>query len=234
MSALPRNRIPEWMDQPSIPVPDHHQALTSLAAINRLSRTAGLFLPHILRLAQETGRREFTLLDVACGGADVPIRLAHLAGQQGIRLHLLLADRNETALRFAAAKQAPTAPATFALDAFSSQLPEADILTNSLFLHHLDSAQLSPALSHFSSLARRLLLISDLRRSRLGLGIALATCNLISRSALVHHDGPASVRAAFTLAEMRQAAQESFGRQSNAFTLRPVWPWRMLLTWRRK
>ena len=51
-----------------------------------------------------------------------------------------------------------------------------------------------------------MVLINDLRRAPLGYGLAWLGCRLLSMSQVVHVDGPLSVEAAFTLAEVRSLA----------------------------
>src|SRR4051812_8373658 len=103
LSDLPRRRVHEIMDGPDLPEPEHRAALAGLAALNRISRTAQSYLPHIVALAARLKRRELQLLDVACGGGDVPLALAQLAKKHGIELHLTLLDRSAVALQQAGA-----------------------------------------------------------------------------------------------------------------------------------
>ena len=56
--------------------------------------------------------------------------------------------------------------------------------------------------------ARRLVLVSDLRRSATGYFFAWAGCRLLSRSRVFHVDGTRSVAAAFTPAEARASGRE--------------------------
>jgi hypothetical protein len=50
-------------------------------------------------------------------------------------------------------------------------------------------------LSRFKAAARSLLLVSDLNRTRLHVAAATLWCYALTRSRVVRHDGPASVRA---------------------------------------
>ena len=69
-----------------------------------------------------------------------------------------------------------------------------DVVTNSLFLHHLpDSAAVMRLLAGMRQVAGRLMVISDLRRCRAGFAAAWLGCRVLSRSRVVHHDGPVSV-----------------------------------------
>jgi hypothetical protein len=105
-----------------------------------------------------------------------------------------------------------------------------DIITSSLFIHHLDEDQVASLLRRMAAAAQRLVLINDLRRSSLGLMLAYGATRLLTASPVVHTDGPLSVAAAFTLAEMRQLAKWA-GLED--FTVARRWPFRFLLTYRK-
>lgn len=230
--ALSRTRVDEIMDRPDLPADEHRQALAGLQTINRVSHVADSLLPHVLSLARDLDRRELQLLDVACGGGDVPITLARLARKHGVAIQLILADRSPTALRVsrASADTFSVPCETVEADVLTDALPQADIVTNSLFLHHLDPPDVVTALSRFKAAARSLLLVSDLQRTWLHMAAATLSCYVLSRSRVVHHDGPASVRAAFTIAELLDLAREA---ELAGAQIRRVWPYRMLLSWRR-
>lgn len=85
-------------------------------------------------------------------------------------------------------------------------------------------------LAAMKAAAGRLVLVSDLVRGRLNLGLVTAACRALSRSPVVHFDGPASVRAAYTPAELRALADQA---GLAGATVRPVFPCRMVLTWSR-
>ena len=74
------------------------------------------------------------------------------------------------------------------------------------------------------------LFISDLVRSRFNYFSVWLGVHLLSRSKIVHADGPLSIRGAFTIAEMKALAAEA-GMTSAG--IRPAFPCRMLLSWSR-
>jgi len=78
--------------------------------------------------------------------------------------------------------------------------------------------------------ARHLVVVSDLRRTRLGYLFAWVGCRLLSRSRVFHVDGTRSVEAAFTMDEARRLAERA-GLAGARIVAR--WPQRFLLTWRR-
>ena len=72
MTLLARRREPELMDQPDLAPPAHDSALAGLARINRWSAADAALRGPVLALARQRPT-PLTLLDVACGGGDVPI-----------------------------------------------------------------------------------------------------------------------------------------------------------------
>jgi hypothetical protein len=76
--------------------------------------------------------------------------------------------------------------------------------------------------------ADQLVLVNDLIRSPLGYGLAWAGTQLLSRSWVVHTDGPLSVQGAFQLAEVAAMAERA-GLQGAR--LQRCWPERFLLSW---
>ena len=72
----------------------------------------------------------------------------------------------------------------------------------SLFAHHFDPDPLRVLVAEASRVSRRAVLINDLIRSRLHLLLVYLGLPLF-RSRITWHDAPASVQAAYTVAEMR-------------------------------
>ena len=142
---LQRNRQPELMDQPGLKFAEHAKALRGLRRINLLSRTSAVFWRPVARLARELGstERPIRMLDLASGGGDTPIALARRAARAGLPLEIDGCDLNPQAVRYAQ-EQADTQGVRvrfFVLDALNESIPmDYDILSCSLFLHHLDDA----------------------------------------------------------------------------------------------
>jgi 2-polyprenyl-3-methyl-5-hydroxy-6-metoxy-1,4-benzoquinol methylase len=231
-----RQPIPELMDAPDLDAAAHRRALAGLRRINRASGAARRMAGPIIELARSEHLDRLSLLDIACGGADVPVRIALLARGAGIQIDLTLMDKSPTAL---AAAQERAARAGVPARCVAAEIPGGDVaaigrlapfdvVTNSLFLHHLRGRAVVDTLAQMKAWARRMVVVSDLRRSRMGLAIAWAGCRVLSRSRIVHHDGPASVQSAWTLGELAALATEA---GMSAARIEPSWPWRMMLRW---
>ncbi len=230
---MQREMIPELMDAPELDPGLHAEALEGLSRMNRASAAAQIMARPILELAREQNRGQMTLLDVACGGGDVPVEIAEIARRKGLTLQLVLTDQSATALQRA---QALAGREGVACRVLAGRAPDGlpsgdfDVVTNSLFLHHLERASVVATLRAMAQRATRLLVISDLRRSVMGYGVAWTASRFFSRSRIVHHDGPVSVRAAWTIGELRKMTEEA---GIGGAEIAPCWPWRMLLTFRR-
>jgi 2-polyprenyl-3-methyl-5-hydroxy-6-metoxy-1,4-benzoquinol methylase len=220
------------MDAPHIERSSHLQALAGLRRINRISRAAAFMGGPVIAFARRRGLQRVRLLDIASGGGDVPIALAKLARRAGLEINATLTDISPVALEFAQlqAQSAGLDVTTRRVEAVTETLDGPfDVITSSLFLHHL---QWTDAVRVLENMRRAAgdgqIVVSDLRRATLGLFAAHLGCRLLSRSSVVHFDGPASVRAGWTIEEMRGLATEA-GLSGAAISRR--WPWRILLTW---
>jgi len=228
-----RNRQPELMDQPGLDEGLHAGALRSLSRINWFSRTSAIIWEPIHRLARELQpARPIRILDIACGGGDVARGLAGLAARAGVSVHVDGCDINAVAVSHAreqAAHRHVSNVGFFVHDALHSPLPTGyDVISCSLFLHHLDDADAETMLRAMAAAAGRMVVASDLRRSRVGYAMAWAACRALTRSPIVRVDGPLSVAAAFTLGE----ARELVARAGLAGAIiSPRWPQRYLLVW---
>ena len=222
------------MDQPGLGAVEHAAALMGLGRINRVSGSAAILWPAIESLARRNPGRAIRVLDLATGGGDVPIMLARRARRAGLDVAIEGCDISPVAVAFAArsANEAAVPVRFFRLDALNEPLPEGhDVVTCSLFLHHLDDDEALRLLRKMAEAARSTVLVNDLLRSRVGYWLAWTGCRLLSRSPIVHHDGPASVRAAFSLAEAGELAQRA---GLDGVRLSRRWPWRFLLSWSRE
>ena len=122
-------------------------------------------------------------------------------------------------------------PFFFTHDAIRDPLPDGfDVVTCSLFLHHLSDDDAGTVLRRIKDAAGRLVLVNDLARSRFNFLAVWLACHLTTRSRVVRFDGPASVRSAFTPAEAAALA----GRAGmTGATVSHRFPCRFLLSWSR-
>jgi SAM-dependent methyltransferase len=79
-----------------------------------------------------------------------------------------------------------------------------DVVSCSLFAHHFDPEPLLRIMGEALRVSRRAVIINDLIRSRLHLLLVYLGLPLF-RSRITWHDAPTSVRAAYTIPEMRSS-----------------------------
>ena len=227
-----RDRRPELMDQPGLGTETHHRALDGLKAANIVSRVSRIIWQGILDAGIiPTKTRSLRILDVASGGGDVLIGVSKLAARHGVELQAHGWDISPTAIEHArmAAANAESPCAFDVRNALVEELPaDCDIIMSTLFFHHLTNDDACRLLRRMSQAARRCVLIDDLCRNFLGYVYAWTGGRLLTRSQIVHVDGPLSVRAAYTIPEFGRLARDA-GIQNVKF--RRHWPQRFLMTW---
>ncbi len=224
------------MDQPGLDAGEHRQALDALRRVNRFS--AGQYAVWQVVRAYCLARRRrgvvgpVRLLDVATGGGDLPVGLWSRARREGLELEAAGCDISPLALDYARerARGAGAAVHFFRHDATAGALPAGyDIVTSSLFLHHLGESDAVGLLAAMGG-AGELALVDDLRRGVAGWALAYGGIRLLSRSKVARVDGPLSVEGAFTCDEARSLALEAGWRD---FEVRKRWPCRFLMIGRR-
>jgi 2-polyprenyl-3-methyl-5-hydroxy-6-metoxy-1,4-benzoquinol methylase len=231
---LARKRVPEIMDDPLLDRDLHLAALRGLERLNSISNSKQILAEPIKKLAGRLGHDQpLKVLDIACGAGDLPIQLSNYFRRGPLKIEVHGLDVSDLAISYASKKNDEAgARCQFSkLDVITQDLPVGfDIITTSLFTHHLDPPEIENLLSKMAARAKYMVLVNDLERSLVSLlSVSLAT-QLLTSSEVVRHDGPASVRAAFTAQEMLTMAH-SAGLASARVKLR--WPCRMLLTWQK-
>jgi ubiquinone/menaquinone biosynthesis C-methylase UbiE len=105
-----------------------------------------------------------------------------------------------------------------------------DFVSCGLFVHHLSPAQVITFVNGALRVARRALLINDLRRSPLHLALVYAGMPIL-RSPISRFDSVASVRQAYTPLELHELMQQT---EAEAFEIRTRYLFRMgAIAWKR-
>ncbi|MDX2148157.1 MAG: methyltransferase domain-containing protein [Planctomycetota bacterium] len=239
------------MDDPALSADELQRALRGLSRLNRVSGVASamwkliereLTLAHAQNAAsqgQPAGAKGgvptgdvLTILDAATGSGDVPLAMATLARSRGISVRLNLTDLRPEMLSVAGerARRAGIDATLSTWDVLGGGTPPPaqDVVTCSLFLHHVPQQAIVPALHRLAASARRLLVVVDLFRSPSSYALVALASRLVTRSPVVHQDALLSVRAALTPAELQSAAQHA--GLSGARVV-PMFPCRMALVW---
>jgi ubiquinone/menaquinone biosynthesis C-methylase UbiE len=188
--------IPELLDTDSGSAAEIAAALSDLNRINRWFGGVSTTTSMIRRVAQRLGAPSVSMLEVAAGTGYVPERAREKLVHDGIKLEVTLLDRTPSHL--------VNGHRAVAGDVLALPFRDAsfDLVGSVIFLHHLPPGQVIQSVNEALRVCRTAVLINDLVRDPVHLALVYAGLPLF-RSRLTHHDAPASVRQAYTSAEMR-------------------------------
>jgi 2-polyprenyl-3-methyl-5-hydroxy-6-metoxy-1,4-benzoquinol methylase len=223
MVFLSRCTQKEIMDDMSIQDDRIDKALHELRIINTwLGGNATTRKGVGILLKRQTRPGALSILDVGSGGADIAASLS--AFYPDTKITAL--DLNTRVCEYAARMN----PSLRVVQGSVFQLPfqeqTFEIVHASLFLHHFTEEELLRILPSLYSVSRSGIVINDLRRSVFAyVGIFLLT-QVFSRSAMVKHDGPLSVRRGFTRRELVRLCESL---PSASYTIRRTWAFRWLI-----
>lgn len=222
----------ELLDTPDLDAATLGANLRDIRLINRWLGWTAAMVREVRIEAARRGLREFTILDVGTGSADIPLALVAWARRVGWRLRALAGDISPEVL--AAAQQIVRTARGNGVDLFcfdATRAPFADravdIVICSLALHHFAPAAAVDLLRELGRVTGRLLIISDLERGWPGyLGARLLVAAL--RNPMTHHDAPVSVLRAYTRDEVRDLATQAGLRGARVASR---FPFRLVLIW---
>ncbi len=201
----------ELMDLPDVDPGELAHTLADLAWINRWLGGLRLVRLHLGPFLHETAG-PIRILDVGTGDADVPRAIVQWGRRTGVAADIEAIDHHEQIVRLA--RQASASYPEIHIrqgDALALPYPERSftIVLASLVLHHMEGEEQIRLLRELYRVADRVVLVSDLRRGCWPFLVTWATLHLVSRSRLVHHDGPLSVRRGFLPGELLTLARRA-------------------------
>jgi SAM-dependent methyltransferase len=179
--------------------------LREMAFLNRLPGGSGESVRAVERLIADLS--DPIVLDVGTGSGDFVVRLC---GRRPVRV--IASDLRAEVLAIAARNLADINHVSV-LQADARALPladgEVDVVHASLLLHHLDPREAVAALREMRRVARRGVVINDLRRGPVPFALTALAVMVLSRGSWTHHDGILSARRAYTLDELDALAGEA-------------------------
>jgi ubiquinone/menaquinone biosynthesis C-methylase UbiE len=196
----------ELMDGPA-PFAERAQSLADVARLNGAFGGRLVTLRHVRRLlGRLPAGRMATVLDLGTGGADVPRALVRWARRAGRPIRVFALDLDGATLAVARGMVAGYPEITL-LQADALALPfrrgGVDIAISALTLHHLEPAAATAHLAAMDAVARAGVVVNDLARSRSAWALVWLVTRLLGCGRMSRHDGPLSVRRAYTAEEVR-------------------------------
>jgi SAM-dependent methyltransferase len=198
----PRWRGVEILDDPSVDPAVRLLSMGDVARSNRWlggRRAASCELREVLRALPRTA--PLTLLDVGTGLADIPHEASRAARMLGVGLTTIGLDGAPSILAEARRRT------SFVVCASAFALPFAnrsiDVVMCSQLLHHFAEEDAARVLRELDRVARRVVIVSDLRRSWIAATVVWLVSFPLGFHRVTRHDGFVSVLRGFTPRELR-------------------------------
>lgn len=222
-----RRRGSEILDRPDVDPRVVTRSMRDVALANRLfggRRAALAEIDHALRGLSG----DATLLDVGTGLGDIPAAARERAARRGVRLRTLGLDvAPELAEAARGRVDEPLCASAFALPLRDRSV---DVVVASQMLHHFPEAEARRVLREMHRVARRRVIVSDLRRSWLAAAGIWVASWLLRFHPVSRHDGVVSVLRGFTAKDIAALVASAVG----------TWPrvrrragWRVTASWGR-
>ena len=206
--------IPELLDTDSGSSQEIAQALLDLRGINKNFGGIGTLEQMVEHISRSLAITSFTLLEVAAGSGYVPETVRQRLERSGIQLQITLLDRASSHLPLQISKHSisgkklPISAVVADAIALPFQDDSFDLVDSSLFAHHLSPQELVEFVSEALRVCRVAVLINDLVRNPVHLGLVYAALPLF-HSRITRHDAPVSVRRAYTPDEVTDLLQHT-------------------------
>jgi methyltransferase family protein len=168
-------------------------------------------LDAVLRAARDAGCEmrdaRWSLLDIGTGAGDIPRAAVAAAARHGITLTPIgvelipaaarLARRSGVAAVVADANAPPLAPKS------------VDVVTMSQVLHHMSRPEAVRCIRTCARLARRVVVLADLRRSRVAMAGVWAACLGLGMGRVTRHDAVVSLQRGYSRVELNAMLEEA-------------------------
>ena len=205
-----RRNTPEFLDDPATDIAAIATSGGEIAACNKLFGGTRALLAELQPLWPAL-RPRATMLDVGCGVGDLPAAAKKNAARFGVDLTVIAIDRRSVLALHAAAR----VDSAMVADAFALPLRDAsvDIVTACQFLHHFSESEIAGLAREMNRVARRRVIISDLRRNWLAAGGLWLVSWPLRFHAITRHDGFVSILKGFEPSELQQTLAHAVSRQ---------------------
>jgi 2-polyprenyl-3-methyl-5-hydroxy-6-metoxy-1,4-benzoquinol methylase len=217
----------ELMDRPQPVSAELESDLENIRELNRWFGSYALISMFLDRWIKPGAR--LRIVDLATGSGDIPRLIAEYGRKIGAELQIDALDRQSATLEIAKKLSAPYPEIAFVegnVLEWDATEPY-DLVLCTLALHHFSDEDAVRVLQRCRELARKFVLVSDLRRGWLAtIGVHLLTATMF-REPMTKYDGRLSAARAFSFSEMnqlaRRAAWTNFGHKTFPFARQAIW-----------
>ena len=205
---------PEILDSDACHPAEVEISMRDMGRVNRWFGGVATTQKMVKRVARASRMKRLSLLEVAAGSAEIPEIVRKRLARRGIALDVTLLDRAQSHL-----PRSNDMPLNRGIVADALAMPFADgafdLVSCSLFAHHLGEQQLTQFVREGLRVSRRAVLINDLIRHPLHLALAFAGYPLM-RSRIAWLDGLTSVRRAYVPEEIHAMITDALSPESAA------------------
>jgi SAM-dependent methyltransferase len=192
----------ELLDDPAADPAAVAESLRNIARSNLWFGGAAAVRHGLARtLADVPSGSTVTLADLGTGLGDIPRAASRWAARRGIRLVAVGLERNPVAARLAQAGGVPCAVGCAGAPPFREK--SVDVVLVSQVAHHLSDDSVLRLLRACDRLARRAVVVSDLRRGALGRFAFWCGARALGFDSVTVADGMTSIRRGYTAPELR-------------------------------
>lgn len=192
----------ELLDDPGADPAIVADSLRNIARSNRWFGGAAAVRHGLARvLGQTPAGATLTLADLGTGLGDLPRTAVRWAARRGVRLTIVGLELSRVAARLARAEGVPCVVGCAGAPPFADK--SVDVVLVSQVLHHLADGSAVRLLRTCDRLARRAVVVSDLRRGALGPPLFWCGARALGFDPVTVSDGMTSLRRGYTPAGLR-------------------------------
>jgi ubiquinone/menaquinone biosynthesis C-methylase UbiE len=201
----------EYLDG-TLPVAD---LAASLADVERLNARFGghsLTIAEVARQASSVPNGPLVVLDVGGGRGDLAIHLVQWARLAGCPIRVVVLERDAATVGLGR-RHCASYPEIAIVQGDATAVPlreeSVDVAVTVLTLHHLEPDAAVTALREMRTAARRAIVVNDLLRTRASWLLVWLATRFFARHPISRHDGPLSVRRAYSVEELAVLAEKA-------------------------
>jgi SAM-dependent methyltransferase len=217
----------ELLDDPSADPATVAASLRDIARANRWFGGAAAVRRGLDRALADVPRgASLTLVDLGTGLGDLPRDAMRWAARRGVRLQALGLERNRVAARLAVAAGVPCAVGCAGATPLRDK--SVDLVLVSQVAHHLSDQSAVRLFRECDRVARRAVVVADLRRGRLGPLVFWVGARALRFDPVTVADGMTSIRRGYTPREL----EDLLGAAGVRATVERRPGYRLVATWR--
>lgn len=207
-----QEHLTEKMDHPDCNQDLLFNTYRQFSTINRLISGWKQIYKNQIRPICSASSKNYSLLDIGCGGGDIIKLLDQLTKKDGFNIQITGIEPDKRAIQFLSDQKWP-GNISF-LQSTSADLVQEDrsfdIVISNHLMHHLKEPELNVICEDAEKLATRKIVFSDIERSDIGYVLFKAAATPFFRNSFIVEDGLTSIKRSFRKDELQQAVDKGW------------------------